>query len=125
MVPEFTITALILGILLSVIFGAANAYLGLRVGMTVSASIPAAVLSMGIIRIILRKILSWKTTLFRQSVQPVSLLLPEQSLRSLLYSYGQKKVRLILLVFNYLFSCTCWWYPWYLFHGSTSSGSYR
>ena len=54
-VPEFTVTALILGILLAVIFGAANAYLGLRVGMTVSASIPAAVLSMGIIRIILRK----------------------------------------------------------------------
>ena len=50
-VPEFTVTALILGILLAVIFGAANAYLGLRVGMTVSASIPAAVLSMGIIRI--------------------------------------------------------------------------
>ena len=42
-VPEFTVTALILGILLAVIFGAANAYLGLRVGMTVSASIPAAV----------------------------------------------------------------------------------
>lgn len=37
-VPEFTVTALILGILLAVIFGAANAYLGLRVGMTVSAS---------------------------------------------------------------------------------------
>lgn len=36
-------------------FGGANAYLGLRVGMTVSASIPAAVLSMGIIRMILRK----------------------------------------------------------------------
>ena len=54
-VPEFTVTALILGILLAVVFGAANAYLGLRVGMTVSASIPAAVLSMGIIRIILRK----------------------------------------------------------------------
>ena len=54
-VPEFTVTALILGILLAIIFGAANAYLGLRVGMTVSASIPAAVLSMGIIRIILRK----------------------------------------------------------------------
>ena len=43
-VPEFTVTALILGILLAVIFGAANAYLGLRVGMTVSASIPAAVM---------------------------------------------------------------------------------
>ena len=38
-----------------VVFGAANAYLGLRVGMTVSASIPAAVLSMGIIRVILRR----------------------------------------------------------------------
>ncbi len=36
-------------------FGGANAYLGLRVGMTVSASIPAAVISMGVIRIILRK----------------------------------------------------------------------
>lgn len=54
-IPEFTITSVILGILLAVIFGAANAYLGLRVGLTVSASIPAAVLSMGIIRIILKK----------------------------------------------------------------------
>ncbi|AOR23803.1 OPT family oligopeptide transporter [Clostridium taeniosporum] len=53
--PEFTITSILLGILLAVIFGAANAYLGLRVGMTVSASIPAAVISMGVIRIILRK----------------------------------------------------------------------
>lgn len=53
--PEFTPTAVILGIILAVVFGAANAYLGLRVGMTVSASIPAAVISMGIIRIILRK----------------------------------------------------------------------
>lgn len=54
-VPEFTATSIILGVLLSVVFGAANAYLGLRVGMTVSASIPAAVISMGIIRVILRK----------------------------------------------------------------------
>ena len=46
-VPEFTVTSVILGIILAVIFGAANAYLGLRVGMTVSASIPAAVISMG------------------------------------------------------------------------------
>lgn len=53
--PEFTITSVILGILLAVIFGAANAYLGLRVGMTVSASIPAAVISMGVIRMILKK----------------------------------------------------------------------
>ncbi len=53
--PEITITSIVMGILLSIIFGAANAYLGLRVGMTVSASIPAAVISMGVIRIILRK----------------------------------------------------------------------
>ena len=53
--PEFTITSVIIGIILAVIFGAANAYLGLRVGMTVSASIPAAVISMGVIRVILRK----------------------------------------------------------------------
>jgi putative OPT family oligopeptide transporter len=53
--PEFTVTSVIIGILLAVIFGAANAYLGLRVGMTVSASIPAAVISMGVIRLILKK----------------------------------------------------------------------
>ncbi|MCD1147535.1 oligopeptide transporter, OPT family [Peptoniphilus sp. KCTC 25270] len=53
--PEFTFASIFLGILLAVVFGAANAYLGLRVGMTVSASIPAAVISMGIIRIILKK----------------------------------------------------------------------
>ncbi len=53
--PEFTITSIIMGVLLAIIFGAANAYLGLRVGMTVSASIPAAVISMGVLRVILRK----------------------------------------------------------------------
>ncbi|MDO4284830.1 MAG: oligopeptide transporter, OPT family [Eubacteriales bacterium] len=53
--PEFTPLSVILGILLAVLFGGANAYLGLRVGMTVSASIPAAVLSMGIIRVLLHR----------------------------------------------------------------------
>ncbi len=53
--PEITLTSIIMGILLAVIFGAANAYLGLRVGMTVSASIPAAVIAMGVIRVIMRK----------------------------------------------------------------------
>ncbi len=53
--PEFTPTSIVLGVILAVVFGGANAYLGLRVGMTVSASIPAAVISMGIIRKILRK----------------------------------------------------------------------
>ena len=53
--PEFTVTSVIMGVLLAIVFGAANAYLGLRVGMTVSASIPAAVISMGVIRVIMRK----------------------------------------------------------------------
>ncbi len=53
--PEFTVTSVILGLLLAVVFGAANAYLGLKMGMTVSASIPAAVISMGVIRVLMRK----------------------------------------------------------------------
>ena len=53
--PELTVTSIVMGIILAVIFGAANAYLGLRVGMTVSASIPAAVISMGVIRVIMKK----------------------------------------------------------------------
>lgn len=53
--PEITPVSITLGIILAILFGAANAYLGLRVGMTVSASIPAAVLSMGIIRIIMKR----------------------------------------------------------------------
>ncbi|MCR5753785.1 MAG: oligopeptide transporter, OPT family [Acetatifactor sp.] len=52
---EMTPISIIIGILLAVIFGGANAYLGLRVGMTVSASIPAAVISMGVIRGILKR----------------------------------------------------------------------
>lgn len=54
-VPEFTVTSIVIGVLLAIVFGGANAYLGLKVGMTVSASIPAAVISMGIIRVILRR----------------------------------------------------------------------
>ncbi|WP_352420387.1 oligopeptide transporter, OPT family [Proteiniborus sp.] len=54
-IPELTSTSIIIGILMSIIFGAANAYIGLRVGMTISASIPAAVISMGIIRGIMKR----------------------------------------------------------------------
>ena len=54
-IPEITVTSVIIGIILAVVFGAANAYLGLRVGLTVSASIPAAVIAMGVIRVIMRK----------------------------------------------------------------------
>ncbi len=53
--PEMTGMSIFLGLVLAVVFGAANAYLGLMVGMTVSASIPAAVISMGIIRYVLKK----------------------------------------------------------------------
>ena len=49
--PEITVKALILGVVLSMVLAAANAYLGLFAGMTVSASIPAAVISMGVLRL--------------------------------------------------------------------------
>lgn len=66
--PEFTVLSIILGILLSIVFGAANAYLGLRVGMTISASIPAAVISMAIVRVILRR----KSILENNMVQTIA-----------------------------------------------------
>lgn len=52
--PEITVKAIILGIVLSVVLAAANAYLGLFAGMTVSASIPAAVVSMGLLKLFRR-----------------------------------------------------------------------
>ncbi len=52
MTRELTIQSVILGLSLSVIMGAANVYLGLKVGMTVSASIPAAVMAMLLLRLL-------------------------------------------------------------------------
>lgn len=52
---ELTFTAIFTGVIVSVVFGAANAYLALKVGMTISASIPAAVVSMGVFRFLLRR----------------------------------------------------------------------
>lgn len=66
--PEFTAVAVIIGIILSIVFGAANAYLGLKVGMTVSASIPAAVISMAIIRVLLKR----KSILENNMVQTIA-----------------------------------------------------
>src|SRR5512134_1545093 len=43
--PEFTLRAVVTGVVAGVLFGSANAYLGLRVGLTVSTSIPIAVLT--------------------------------------------------------------------------------
>ena len=47
---EFTARAVVTGVALGIVFGAANAYLGLKVGMTVSASIPAAVMTVALLR---------------------------------------------------------------------------
>jgi len=49
--PEFTFRAVLLGLILTVILGAANAYLGLRAGMTIAATYPAAVIGMAVLRI--------------------------------------------------------------------------
>src|SRR3990172_6195044 len=49
-VAELTLRSIWIGIVLAIVFGAGNAFLGLKVGMTVSASIPAAVISMAILR---------------------------------------------------------------------------
>ena len=60
--PEITIKALLLGVVLSMVLAGANAYLGLFAGMTVSASIPAAVISMGILSLFKKSnimILTW------------------------------------------------------------------
>ncbi len=49
---EFTLRALLLGLVLCVVLGAANAYLGLRAGMTIAATYPAAVISMAALRLV-------------------------------------------------------------------------
>src|SRR5271157_2142716 len=49
--PEFTVRAVLLGLILTVILGAANAYLGLRAGMTIAATYPAAVIGMALLRV--------------------------------------------------------------------------
>ena len=54
---EFTVRALILGLIMTVVLGAANAYLGLRAGMTIAATYPAAVIGMAVLRIMRGSIL--------------------------------------------------------------------
>ncbi|MBN2366764.1 MAG: oligopeptide transporter, OPT family [Calditrichaeota bacterium] len=55
--PEFTIRALILGLIMTVVLGAANAYLGLKAGMTIAATYPAAVIGMALLRLMKGSIL--------------------------------------------------------------------
>ncbi len=54
---EFTLKALMLGLIMSVVLGAANAYLGLKAGMTIAATYPAAVIGMALLRIMKGSIL--------------------------------------------------------------------
>ncbi|MGA9116453.1 MAG: oligopeptide transporter, OPT family [Bacteroidota bacterium] len=54
---EFTIRALVIGLVMSIILGAANAYLGLKAGMTIAATYPAAVIGMALLRIVRGSIL--------------------------------------------------------------------
>ncbi|MDA2932831.1 oligopeptide transporter, OPT family [Acidobacteria bacterium AH-259-D05] len=53
-IKELTLRAVVVGLVLSIVMGAANVYLGLKAGMTVSASIPAAVMAMLILRAVFR-----------------------------------------------------------------------
>lgn len=66
-IAEFTIQAAILGFILSIVFNAANAYLGLKIGMTVSASIPSAIISMTVLRIILPKFFNRNATILENN----------------------------------------------------------
>jgi len=69
--PEITLKAILLGVILSVVLAGANAYLGLFAGMTVSASIPAAVISMGVLRMF-RQSNILKIILYRRLLRPVN-----------------------------------------------------
>src|SRR3979490_1271439 len=58
---EFTLRAMLLGLILTVVLGAANAYLGLRAGITIAATYPAAVISMAVLR-------AWKGSLLEENI---------------------------------------------------------
>src|SRR5436309_16131886 len=63
--PEFTLRAVLIGLIMTVVLGAANAYLGLRAGMTVAATYPAAVISMAVLR-------AWKGSLLEENIARTS-----------------------------------------------------
>src|SRR5882757_445675 len=58
---EFTVRAVLLGLVLTVVLGGANAYLGLRAGQTIAATYPAAVISMAILRV-------WKGSILEENI---------------------------------------------------------
>src|SRR6266568_5895408 len=63
--PEFTLRAVLLGLVMTVILGAANAYLGLRAGVTIAATYPAAVVGMAVLR-------GWKGTVLEENIARTS-----------------------------------------------------
>src|SRR2546423_2704129 len=58
---EFTLRAVLLGLVMTVVLGAANAYLGLRAGITIAATYPAAVIAMAVLR-------AWKGSLLEENI---------------------------------------------------------
>src|SRR6218665_2545895 len=58
---EFSLKAILIGLVMSVVLGAANAYLGLKAGMTISASYPAAVIGMALLKVLKGSILEENT----------------------------------------------------------------
>src|SRR5260370_25406304 len=62
---EFTLREVLLGLVMTVIWGAANAYLGLRAGITIAATYPAAVIGMAALRL-------WKGTVLEENIAPTS-----------------------------------------------------
>lgn len=65
---EFTVQAAILGFVLSIVFNAANAYLGLKIGLTISASIPSAIISMTALRVLLPALLKRNATILENNI---------------------------------------------------------
>src|SRR5438477_5973997 len=63
--PEFTLRAVLLGLVMTVILGAANAYLGLRAGITIAATYPAAVIGMAVLRV-------WKGSVLEENIARTS-----------------------------------------------------
>jgi putative OPT family oligopeptide transporter len=63
--PEFTLRAVLLGLGMTVILGAANAYLGLRAGVTIAATYPAAVIGMAVLR-------GWKGSVLEENIARTS-----------------------------------------------------
>src|SRR5882757_800071 len=62
---ELTLRAILLGLAMTVVLGAANAYLGLRAGVTIAATYPAAVIGMAVLR-------TWKGSLLEENIARTS-----------------------------------------------------